>query len=235
MPRRCQPATDLAVVLGQVRAGEAIDPQVGDRAAVRIRSPRRHAPPRPPRRSGPCAGCRRSCLLLGADAGGAQHRAVAPEQGGVDLRAAAVDREDAPGAASRKHLQLIDRRRRLRRDLPQARDQRPTASPVPPGQVCSRTTAPSPCARTPSIASAAIAVAGSPGLPVLQLHVPVDVAIPQRVSFRQHARVVVARRRTGQRNHGWGSRPVFRWMTAARLRRRRHSIRSPDSSGMRAW
>ena len=109
-----------------------------------------------------------------------------------------------------------------------------SASPVPPGQVWSSSTAPSPCAGRPRPRRRAIVGPVRARLPVLELDVPMHVAVPERRRCTASTRGSSAPSPNGHRNHGRGSgRWPGRWRRGARRHVARVTRRSRSSGDPR--
>ncbi len=191
-PRRRNHRRDPAIVRRQVGARDAVHPELRHRLMIGVE-------PRVP-------GCRdhrigdpfEETLTAGpvviqtAPACGAQDAPVPPQQHRVDLRPAGVDREESGPPHGRPSSGSSSSRTR---SDPAAR--RPStivgsASAVLSGHVWSRTTAPSPCRVDAVDRIACDVLGGSPRLPVLQLDVPVDVAVAEVSQQVEDARIVVS-------------------------------------------
>ena len=240
--RASEPAQDPPVVGGEVGAGEAEHAEVGDRARRRGRPRRRGA--RVDRGESPAPGAawtsppRSSSRWLGDRAPRPSTVAVAPRPAPRRSSSRRRRRRASRRGGSRQRLQLVDRRERgARRPRSPASIDRHGVAPWPRGHVCRRTTAPSPCAATPATRVAvAIVRRRPPRLPVLELDVPVDVAVAELVEHAEHPRVVVpVAERAPEPRPRVGARALGDALACLAGRRRAARRRRAAASGRGTW
>ena len=193
---RADPSDEPAVVGREVGSGQAVHTEVGDGQAFRVEA-RLVAPLRDRDadrhrwRSSTCCCMSHVLLSISPPSTRAAPSTVPSRRRSATstLRTAGVDGEDAPArlAHGRSSSSSIDTN--VAPMLAETRrSSGPIPSPVPPGHVWSSTTAPSPWARTPFERVVRDRRAGSMCLPVLELDVPMHVAIAERGRARPSTR-----------------------------------------------
>ena len=178
---------------------------------VRIESARRRSAARRPRRDAGADVLRRHRVaveLARRDPRGAQHRAVAAQQRRVDLRAAAVDREERrPSHGSSSSSSTVTNVAPGVAQPVDDRSRRASAGAAGPG-VQQHHGAVAVLVRRRATRVVGDRLAGAPRLPVLELDVPVRrCGSRARRASREHARIVVRPHRTGSGTTAAGRRP----------------------------